>query len=237
MPLSTRWNQQNSKVIILSETTDEPLTFSGKLCGVCWGADTSDHSKNFKRGLECLRSGHGRVLEYPQIYMILDGWSAKVIREFYTHIIDVTRLQASTRYIDYKDFEYIVPPSIEANDEAKEIYNQTIRNIKEGLEKLNKLNIPKEDSSGLLPLNYSTKVVVRIGLRELINMSEQRMCSRAYHEYRDLMSEILSALSIYSDEWKYLIEEEKIFAPKCQKLGYCPEKNSCGRKPKRGETK
>lgn len=235
MSLAKRFNQ-SGRVIILSETTDEPLTFSGNLCGVCWGADTSDHSKNFKRGLKCLRSGHGRVLEYPQIYMILDGWSAKVIREFYTHIIDVTRLQASTRYIDYKDFEYIVPPSIEANDEAKKIYSQTIKNIKEGLERLNELNIPKEDSSGLLPLNYSTKVVVRIGLRELINMSEQRMCSRAYHEYRDLMSEILSALSVYSDEWKYLIEEEKIFAPKCQKLGYCPEKNSCGRKPKREVT-
>ena len=233
MPLSTRWNQQNNKVIILSETTDEPLTLSGKLCGVCWGADTSDNEKNFKRGLECLKSGHNRVLEYPQIYMILDGWSAKVIREFYTHIIDVTRLQASTRYIDYKDFEYIVPPSIENNEEAKEIYNQIINNIKEGLNKLNELNIPKEDSSGLLPLNYSTKVVVRMGLRELINMCEQRMCTRAYHEYRDLMKEILAALSIYSDEWKYLIDMENVFVPKCIKLGYCPERYSCGKMPKR----
>jgi thymidylate synthase (FAD) len=68
-----------------------------------------------------------------------------------------------------------------------------------------------------------------MGLRELINMSEQRMCLRAYHEFRDLMKEILNALAIYSDEWKFLVEEEKVFQPKCYKLGRCPEKKSCGR--------
>ena len=103
--LSRRFDQKG-KVIILSETTDEPLTLAGALCGVCWGADTKDNKKNFNRGLECLRNGHGRTLEFPQIYMILDGWSAKVIREFYTHISGgPTRLQASTRYIDYNDFK------------------------------------------------------------------------------------------------------------------------------------
>lgn len=234
MPLARRWNQMG-KVIIMSETTDEPLTLAGQMAGICWGSNTSDHTKNFQRGLDCLKSGHGRVLEYPQIYMILDGWSAKVIREFYTHIIDVTRLQASTRYVNYEDFDYIIPSTIKSNENALTIYNKTIEDIKAAMIKLNDLGIPKEDYSGLLPLNYSTKVVCRIGLRELINMSEQRMCVRAYHEYRDLMKEILESLSIYSDEWKYLIEEEKIFAPKCSKLGYCPEHYSCGRYPKKGE--
>lgn len=226
---------ENRRVIILSETTDEPLTFSGMMCGVCWGGDVSDHEKNFKRGLDCLKSGHGRVLEFPQIYMILDGWSAKVIREFYTHIIDVTRLQESTRYVNYENFKYVTPPIIASNSPALAIYDKAIKNIQEAMTELDKLGIPKEDYSGLLPLNYETKIVCRIGLRELINMSEQRMCSRAYHEYRDLMKEIIEALSIYSDEWKYLIEEEEIFAPKCKKLGYCPEHYGCGRYSKKGE--
>jgi thymidylate synthase (FAD) len=234
--LAQRWNMKNRRVIILSETTDEPLTFSGMMCGVCWGGDVSDHEKNFKRGLDCLKSGHGRVLEFPQIYMILDGWSAKVIREFYTHIIDVTRLQESTRYVNYENFKYITPPTIASNSPALAIYDKAIKNIQEAMTELDKLGIPKEDYSGLLPLNYETKIVCRIGLRELINMSEQRMCSRAYHEYRDLMKEIIEALSIYSDEWKYLIEEEDIFAPKCKKLNYCPERYGCGRYPKKEDT-
>lgn len=233
--LARRWNQIKGKVQILSETTDEPLTLSGYAAGACWGADTNDHEKNFKRGIECYRSGHWRALEYPQIYMILDGWSAKCIREFYTHIISVTRLQASTRYIQYGDFEFTTPKSIADNEAAEKIYLDTMENIQESIKKLEELGIPKEDASGLLPLNYNTKVVVRIGLRELINMCEQRLCTRAYHEYRDLMHEIIDALKIYSDEWYWLIEEEHMLIPKCQRLGYCNEKYSCGRYPKKEE--
>lgn len=52
--------------------------------------------------------------------MILDGYSARVIREWYTHIGgSPTRLQASTRYIDYEHgFDYVVPPSIEKDEAA-----------------------------------------------------------------------------------------------------------------------
>lgn len=73
------------------------------------------------RGLDCLESEHGRTFEFPDVYMVLDGFSARVIREFYTHIGGApTRLQASTRYIDYaKGFAYFTPPSIERNLDAK----------------------------------------------------------------------------------------------------------------------
>lgn len=49
------------KVIILDETTQCPITLMGQRAGVCWGGDTQDKIKNYKRGLECLHSGHGRV--------------------------------------------------------------------------------------------------------------------------------------------------------------------------------
>ena len=41
------------KVIIQSEyTTENPITMIGTEAGICWGADTSDAKKNYKRGLE-----------------------------------------------------------------------------------------------------------------------------------------------------------------------------------------
>ena len=55
------------KVIILNETTKNPITLIGERAGVCWGADTSDKEKNYKRGLNCLLSGHGRTLEYVNV--------------------------------------------------------------------------------------------------------------------------------------------------------------------------
>ena len=214
----------------MSETTDVPLTLCGQMAGICWNADTSDDKKNFKRGLECLRNNHGRALEYAQVYMVLDGWSARLMREVYTHLGGTpTRLQASTRYIDYANFEYTTPPAIANNVEAKSIYESTMKNITDATQDLEKLGIKREDSAMLLPLGMNTKVVYRTNLRALIDMAEVRKCTRAYHEYRELFKAIEDALRIYSDEWKYLIDEEHIFKIKCEKLGYCNERYSCGR--------
>lgn len=231
MPLAARWNQRG-RVIVMSETTDEPLTLAGACAGTCWGADTKDHEKNFKRGLECLRNGHGKALEYAQIYMILSGWSARVIRELYTHQSgQPTKLQASTRYVDYSNFDYIVPPFIQSNEVALDTYDSIMQNIGAAAQYLeNDLEIKREDVGMILPLGMETKVVYRTNLRALMDMAKVRMCSRAYWEYRQLMKEILDALAIYSDEWKFLVEEEKVFKPKCEWNGYCDERYTCGRK-------
>jgi thymidylate synthase (FAD) len=226
--LAKRWNQ-NGKVIILSETTDEPITLAGEMAGKCWAADTASHEKNFKRGLDCLKSGHGRVLEYAQIYMEISGYSARVIREFERHIGgSPTYLQESTRYVLDENFGFITPPSIKNNNEANTVYNNVMNTIAYGIEELKKNGTPKEDISMMLPLGMETKIVHRTNLRNLIDMSRVRLCSRAYWEYRQLMKDILESLSIYSDEWEYLIKEERIFKPKCEDAGYCNEKFSCG---------
>lgn len=221
------------KIIIQEETTKYPITLIGKEAGICWGADTTDQEKNYKRGLDCLASGHGRTWEYPQIYMILDGYSAKVIREFYTHIGGASsRLQASTRYIKYqKGFDYITPPSIARNGEAYEIYQEAMNQILYNMQRLDELGIPKEDSSMLLPLGMETKVVCRMNARTAIDMSHQRLCTRAYWEYRKLMYDLMEELSELSEEWKYLVDN--YFKPKCEVMGFCTEKYCCGRKPKK----
>lgn len=216
-------------------TTKNPITMIGFEAGVCWGADVTDQEKNYKRGLNCLQSEHGRTFEFPDIYMTLDGYSARVIREWYTHIGgSPTRLQASTRYIDYEHgFDYVTPPSIAANEEAQKVYEDMMAHIRMSLEKLDELGVPREDSALGLPLGMTTKIVCKHNLRNLIDMSHQRMCTRAYHEYRKLFSDVCRALSDYSEEWAYLVKH--YFVPKCEYMGFCKEAKSCGRKPKRSE--
>lgn len=221
------------KIIIQEETTKDPISLIGREAGVCWGADIANEEKNYKRGMDCLTSGHGRTWEYPQVYMVLDGYSARVIREFYTHIGGgPTRLQASTRYINYqKGFPYVIPPKISANEEARAVYKQAMDEILRAMQKLEAMELPREDIGMLLPLGMETKVVFRTNLRNLIDMSHQRMCTRAYWEYRALMNDMCQALSEYSAEWKYLAEH--YFVPKCEVAGFCTEAKCCGRKPKK----
>ena len=219
------------KITIQKETTVDPISLIGREAGVCWGADITNEEKNYKRGMDCLSSGHGRTWEYPQVYMVLDGYSARVIRELFTHIGGApSRLQASTRYINYqKGFDYVIPPSVNGKTSAAKVYEDAMRNITESMQKLESLNIPREDVAMLLPLGMESKVVLRTNLRNLIDMAHQRLCTRAYWEFRQLMRDLMQALSEYSDEWKYLVDN--YFVPKCEVCGFCTEKKSCGRKP------
>lgn len=223
------------KITIMDETSSYPIQLIGKVSGICYGSNTEDKVKNYKRGLDCLENNHGRTLESVDIYMVLDGYSAKTVREFYTHIGgSPMRLQSSTRYIDYanKGLPYVIPPKIEANPEAKKIFIDTLNTITTAANKLeNDFGIAKEDASMLFPFAMESKFVVKCNLRMLIEMSHQRMCNRAFWEYRQLMKDLCQALKARDEEWGYIIDT--YMKPKCDILGYCPEKFSCGRRPKK----
>ena len=222
------------KIIIQKQTTSCPITLIGQEAGICYGTDTSDDTKNYKRGIDCLECNHGRTLEFPDVYLVIDGYSARFVRELYTHIGgSPTRLQASTRYIDYESngFDYVTPKKIESNPKWEAVYKDTIDKIQSNLKVLNDLGCPKEEMGMLLPLCMSTKVVAKYNLRTLIDMSHTRMCTRAYAEFREFFADLCRELRNYSYEWEYIVEH--YFKPKCELTGTCTEKFSCGRKPKK----
>lgn len=220
----------NKKITVLHGTTVHPITRMGERAGCCWNAPTDDPEKNYQRGLDCLNANHGRVLEFVNVELLIEGYSAKVIREWYTHIGgSPTRLQESTRRVDYRDFSYVTPASILQNQPAREIWENTMREIRKACMLMEFYDVPREDASMILPLAMSTRIVDKRNLRNLIDMSKNRMCATAYWEYRELFRDICNALRDLSDEWAYIIDH--FMHPKCEDLGYCPEKNGCGRKP------
>ena len=224
------------RVLVRDYTTKTPLQMIGESAGFCWGSDISDANKNMKRAIDCIASGHGRTMEFPDIHLILDGYSARVIREFYTHIGCLpTRLQSSTRYVDAKSFKYVTPPSVFKNEKAKQVYDETMEHIREGYAKLEELGIKREDAAMVLPLGMETVIVDKRNFRNLVDMAKNRMCTRAYWEYRELMNDICEALSSYSGEWNTLVK--LCMKPKCEISGYCTESKSCGRKPKKESIK
>ena len=223
-------------ITILPETPKNPITLMGARAGVCWGANVSDDEKNYKRGLDCIKSGHGRVMEFVNVEMIIDGYSAKVLREYYTHIGgSPTRLQASTRYINYSKgdgFNYTTPKSIDTNG-CWLVWSELMNTINDTVKLLIDEGVPVEDATMALPLAYSSKMVDKRNLRNFVDMSRQRMCNRAYWEYRELFNDICNALREYSDEWKWVVDN--LFHAKCDEVGYCTETKSCGRRYKKEE--
>ena len=220
-------------VTILPETPKDPLALIGRRAGICWNADITNEEKNIKRGISCIESGHGRTMEFVDVHMIIDGFSARVMREYFRHVGGMTPyLQASTRYINYKDFDIIRPKSIESNKEALIEFNSATKQLRETLENLKDFGIPNEDVANLLPFGMTTKCVEKRNLRNIVDMSHVRKCSRAYHEFRlDLFPTIENELKNYSNQWEWIADN--LFKPKCEVYGYCDEAKSCGRKPKK----
>lgn len=214
-------------MIKVIDYTENPISHMGKIAGICWGSDTSSSDKNLKRGMDCIKANHGRVFEYSDITIEIDKYSARMIRELYTSIIGVSRLQESTRYVNCSDFDYYTPNSIKNNDSALALYENLMEIIGLNYNQLETLGIPKEDIANILPLGMHTKVVLKINLRALINLYEVRECSRVYKEYRDFMKELKEVLSKLDLDWKWLCENE--FKCSCEKTGICRELKSCGR--------
>ena len=90
---------------------------------------------------------------------------------------------------------------------------------------LTEAGIPAEDARSVLPNAAATSMVVSMNLRELIHIANLRLCTRAQTEIRILVKRMCDEL-IKEEDWlkDYLV-------PKCERLGYCDEDKSCGRKP------
>lgn len=217
---------------ILDWTMKDPLNCIGYNMATCYGTDNSKERNNIRRAMNHFVA-HGRLQELPCIYMTIDGYSAKCLRELYTHIGgSPTRMQASTRYIDYgKGFEVVKPPKVEANKHASEIWDEAIESIGTAMNMLADCGIPVEDYTNLLPLAYKSKMILKMDLRCMINLMNMRLCSRAYWEMRQLAKDIKNALSAYSEQWKVVVD--MMFVPKCEAVGYCTEHECCGRMPKK----
>lgn len=207
--------------------------------GVCWAAPLDDAEKNRKRAISCIKAGHGRVLEYVDVEMVISGASARCLRELYTHIGgSPTRLQSSTRYVsEEQGFGYYIPPKIENNEELKPIYEEGMELIQKTYNSLMARKATKEDAANILPLGMESKMVWKINLRALINFMNRRLCTRALKEIRELSIEIKDRLAEKNEEWAWIAEN--LFVPTCEiykyrnpNLVFCPEQQCCGKHKK-----
>ena len=92
--------------------------------------------------------------------------------------------------------------------------------------------IPAEDARYLLPSALETHIVMTMNARELISAAALRLCLKAQWEiirlFEDIKAEVRKVAPRIGEELR----------PKCYKLGYCDEPQSCGLFPTlKGEIK
>ena len=113
--------------------------------------------------------------------------------------------QQSQRYVDQNKagWEYIIPPSIQADPEAVYLYYDCMNTIQAAYNRLRDAKIRKEDARYVLPNAATTKLVVSMpfdGLRHFIWL--RGLDKAAQWEIRGVAQEMLELLNeIAPGEW------------------------------------
>ena len=189
--------------------------------------------KKWKLIRHVLDSGHHSVLEHAQFTFFISGVSRALSPQLVRHRIGVSYSQQSQRYCAFEDgFNYVIPPSISKDEKLKkkfESYMSDINNMY--LDLLNHEGVPAEDARMVLPNACCTNLTVSINLRALMHFCEERMCTYAQGEIRQMARSMAKLITDRIPELKEYLRE------KCYRLGYCNEnsKRSCGRKPLKSE--
>jgi thymidylate synthase (FAD) len=125
-----------------------------------------------------------------------------------------------------------MPDSIKNNTEGADvIYDSFMNYVRKVYASLQEQGIPKEDIANILPFGMHTTVVLKINLRAIIHLFEERTCKRAYEEFRYFMRDLRNVLHSLDSEWADIMDSYAI--TKCEKTGFCLEEKCCGRFPKK----
>lgn len=240
------------KVTLLTYTPNPEATIAcaAKLCYSASTIDTIyDGLTEEKAGafVEMLSEiGHESPIEHASFTFGIEGVSRAFLAQITRHRIASYSVQ-SQRYVKENDFEFVVPPEIEAVPEAKRVFEQSMEDaissyrkladlladkhykafLAQGIdEKTAKRNAEKkaiEDARFVLPNACDTKMIATFNARSLYNFFRHRCCNRAQWEIKAVADEMLRlVLEVAPTLFSHC-------GPACL-FGPCPEgKMSCGR--------
>ena len=209
------------KVQLISHTKTPELivAMAGR---ICYSSKTGselyqdlNEEKVSKMIKKLIDSGHYSVLEHANYTFLIEGVSRTLLAQLTRHRICSFSVR-SQRYVDEKNFDFVIPKPIQNNDEMKK-YKEIMNNIKDNYEQLRKLGLHQEDARYVLPNATETQLITTFNARSLFNFFGLRCCKRSQWEIRELANKMRSEVYKTSP----LIFEKA--GANCLQLGYCPE--------------
>ena len=127
------------KIIAHTPEPDKVVAQAGKLCYSAVGVDEITQKlteEEIARYVNMLASiGHESPLEHVSFTFAIEGISRACTHQIVRHRI-ASYSQQSQRYVKLEQFEYIIPPAIEKNPEAKRIFVETMERDQKAYDEL-----------------------------------------------------------------------------------------------------
>lgn len=211
---------ESPKVSLIAHTPEpeKVVASAAKLCYSKVGVDEIQQNlseDSIQRFLNMLvEIGHESPIEHISFTFAIEGVSRSLTHQLVRHRI-ASYSQQSQRYVKLDQFEYIIPPAIAEDEEAKELFIRAMEDDQKNYDRLveilytknlNKLlgegkseNVAKkqaekiaiEDARYVFPNACETKIVVTMNARSLLNFFKHRCCNRAQWEIHRLADEML----------------------------------------------
>lgn len=240
----------NVELLQFNPDCEKIVAAAAKLCyssseinGILDGLDKEKTTAFIER---LMSMGHESPLEHISFTFGIEGVSRSLLAQFTRHRIASYSVK-SQRYVNEGKFEFITPPEIEAEPEAKKLFLEAMQDdvekynaiseilfkkhydamIKEGVNEKKAKNAAEkkaiEDARYILPNACETKMIATFNARSLLNFFNHRCCERAQWEIRDMANRMLELVKDAAPTiFKYA-------GPSCV-AGPCPEgAMSCGK--------
>lgn len=174
--------------------------------------------------------GHLSPVEHASFTFVVEGISRACSHQLVRHRL-ASYSQQSQRYVNEKEFDYLMPPSIQEDGEMRALFEKTMKDIQQSysyfadrlVQKGYSTESAREDARFVLPNATETKIMITMNARELLHFFRQRLCNRAQWEIRAMAYAMLKLVKPIAPT---------IFrhsGPPCVK-GKCPEgSRTCGK--------
>ena len=167
--------------VSLIQSTPDPIGFISKIASICYDSDPKDPMKLVQH---LYKNGHHSVFEHIYFTFKIEGISRACSHQLVRHRM-CSFTQRSQRYCSESDFEYVTPSSMWGS-----AFSYDMADISDMYDYYSD-NHPKEDARYILPNACCTDLYLSCNLRELIHICNERLCSKAQWEIRELVKKMV----------------------------------------------
>ena len=168
--------------VTLVQATPNPIQTIATIASICYDSNPSNPMKLVEH---CYKNGHLSVMEHIYFTFKIEGISRACSHQLVRHR-HCSFTQRSQRYCSEDGFGFVTPSTV---DEGR--FENDMEDIKDWYEEYQKSGVPNEDARYVLPNACETSLYLSCNLRELIHMSNERLCRRAQWEIRELVQQMV----------------------------------------------
>ncbi len=137
-----------------------------------------------------IREGHESLIEHASATFEISGISRACSHQLVRHRL-ASYSQESQRYVDMTEPEWVLPPSIAEDAEARAVWERFAGEVRQAYRALRERGVRKEDARFVLPNATATRIVVTMNFRELLTVFRLRISPQAQWEIRQVCVRML----------------------------------------------